>query len=250
MTDSPRVAPFTKGSMDALIGGEAVAVRLDRFASEDEIAGLAQLLLRGSIRTNSIAEVTRLGISQFEQGVRGSKEAYFAAAREQQGFADRVRQASFWPLDRFMAALGALGYDVDLMSEPGFGSYWAGNGKLRNGTTPVHVDFSPQDSPGWAVGEVRAQLAWNLYLVCAPTDELIIWDRQWCPADDDHLVPGEYFYDATVVAGAARFAIAPRPGEILVLNSRNYHTVATCENRLAFGSFIGVVAPDTLRFWS
>ncbi|MDH3704939.1 MAG: hypothetical protein OES57_02665 [Acidimicrobiia bacterium] len=244
------VHSFSRPALDALIDNEIQAVRLPGFADQAEVSTLAALLLRDSIRTHSVPTVTRLGISQYEQGVRGSKQHYFAAARALEHEMAAVFGCSFSPVARLLDRLRSLGFDADVMAEPGWGRYWAGTGKLRDGATPIHVDYSPQDSDGWAVGEVTAQLAWNVYLSCEPADELVVWDRQWVPQHDVHQVPGEYYYDEAVVAGAGELRIPPLVGDVVIINARNYHTVVPCRERLAFGSFIGVTTPGTLRLWS
>jgi hypothetical protein len=73
---STEIPAFDRGAMAALAAAEIPAVRLARFASIAEAHLLRDLLLAGAVRTHSIAEVTRLGISQYEQGVRGSKAAF------------------------------------------------------------------------------------------------------------------------------------------------------------------------------
>jgi len=131
------------------------------------------------------------------------------------------------------------------------GNYFAGNGKLRNGYSPIHVDFAPQDSAGWAVAEAGAQLAWNLYLrVPAEGGKLLLWDKYWQPEDDRHQVDDNYFYEDTVVRDARMIRVSVSPGEVIILNSRNFHAVSEARDRLAFGSFISVFEGDRLRLWS
>jgi hypothetical protein len=217
----------------------------------EETAAFGAAMLAHSRRTASISQVTRLGISQYEQGVKGSKEAYFRAAAEAREEYATIFASSFNPLARFVDALCALGFDAGLMQEPRWGPYFAGTGKVRNGTTPIHVDFSPQDSPDWAVGSIEAQLAWNFY-VNVPTrgGELIVWEKTWQPEDDVHQAEGSYWYYPSVVANVPELRIAAQPGDVVVLNSRNYHAVADSVSRLAYGSFIGHHAGSRLGLFS
>jgi hypothetical protein len=131
------------------------------------------------------------------------------------------------------------------------GDYFAGNGKLRSGISPVHVDFAPQDSAGWAIARAGVQLAWNFYLrVPAEGGELLLWDKHWQPEDDGYQVDDNYYYDEAVVRDARMLRISVSPGEVIILNSRNFHAVSETRDRLAFGSFISVFEGNQLRLWS
>ncbi len=75
------VPELDRESLDALTAARIPAVRLSGFATQDEVESLGGLLVEEAIRTSSIAEVTRLGISQYQEGLCGSKERYFELAR-------------------------------------------------------------------------------------------------------------------------------------------------------------------------
>jgi len=251
MWDSDEIKPLSRSTFLDLIHNRIPAIRLDGFAGKEEIDGLSNALHRHACRTNSIKEVTRLGISQYEQGIRVSKDNYFLMADKLNKVFSQIFSRSFSPVQRLIDELEALGLDVGVMSEPGFGAYFAGNGKLRSGRTPIHVDYSPQDSDGWAIADSKYQLAWNLYLRVPPQGgELLIWDKHWEPEDDEYLVENNYFYQEEVVSGAPMMRVKVNPGEVMMINSRNYHSVAEAEDRFAFGSFISVFDDLRVRFWS
>jgi hypothetical protein len=246
-----KIQEFRRSSLLDLIGGRVPAVRLPGFADARETERLAASLLGEARRTHSIRQVARLGISQYEQGVRVSREHYFALARQLDAEFDAIYARSFNPVRRMIDRLRAEGFDAEVMLEPGLGRYFAGSGKLRNGYSPVHVDFAPQDSAGWAVGDARAQLAWNYYLqVPAQGGELLLWDRLWQPDDDRYQVADNYYYDETVVGDAPMLRVSVKPGEVVLINSRSYHAVAEAADRLAFGSFISVIGDGRLGLWS
>jgi len=248
---SDAIEPLTQESLARLIDNRIPAVKVAQFAQQEEMQSLRAALLANADKTHSIPQVARLGISQYEQGLQGSKAGYFATASELEtqfaGFFGR----SFSPVQRLIESLQNCGFDADIMTEPGMGRYFAGNGKLRNGFSPIHVDFAPQDSTGWAIADAKAQLAWNLYLQ-VPTEggALLLWDRLWTPEDDAYQVDGNYYYQEQVVHGARALRIEVSEGEMLIINSRNYHAVEESRDRLAFGSFISVFADNSLRLWS
>ena len=251
MWHTDEIQPLGRSSLLELIHNRIPAVRLKAFADEAEIDGLVNELQTHACRTNSIKQVTRLGISQYEQGVRASKDNYFQLAKQLNKEFSRIFSSSFSPVQRLIDELTALDFDAGVMSEPGIGSYFAGNGKLRSGRTPIHVDYSPQDSDGWAIADGLYQLAWNLYLRVPPQGgELLVWDKYWEPEDDVYQVEGNYFYTEAVVNGAQMLRVKVHPGEVIMINSRNYHAVEEVEDRLAFGSFISVFDDLRLRLWS
>jgi hypothetical protein len=251
MWENGNINVLSSSSLGALIENRIPAVRIEAFADANETDALITELLEHACRTSSIQQVTRLGISQYEQGVRVSKDNYFKLARHLDPEFAQIYARSFSPVQRLIARLKKKGFDSAIMSEPGMGDYFAGNGKLRNGYSPVHVDFAPQDSAGWAIAKARAQLAWNLYLrVPAKGGELLVWDKQWQPADDRYQVDDNYYYDDAVVRDARMVRLSVSPGEVIIINSRNYHAVSEARDRLAFGSFISVFKGNRLRFWS
>jgi hypothetical protein len=237
MWEDTQIHSLSHASLRALIESRIPAVRIDNFATHEEMQRLLAGLLEHACRTSSIKQVARLGISQYEQGVRASKQAYFALARQLDENFSRIFAQSFPPVQRLIGKLSEVGFDAEIMSEPGLGSYFAGNGKLRNGFSPIHVDFAAQDSDGWAIGAASAQLAWNLYLrVSEQGGELLLWDKLWSPEDDVHQVPDSYFYTEAVVGGARMLSVDVQPGEVIIINSRNYHAVGEARDRLAFWS--------------
>jgi len=251
MWENDNINGLSRSSLVALIENRIPAVRIEAFADAHETDALVTGLLDHACRTSSIRQVTRLGISQYEQGVRVSKDNYFKLARRLEPEFAQIYAESFSPLQRLICQLQENGFNAGVMSEPGMGNYFAGNGKLRNGYSPVHVDFASQDSAGWAIAEAGAQLAWNFYLrVPAEGGELLLWDKQWQPEDDRYQVDDNYFYDEAVVRDARMVRVSVSPGEVIIINSRNFHAVSDVQDRLAFGSFISIFEGDRLRLWS
>ena len=242
--------PFGRTAIEQLLRAEVPAVELADFANAEEMRQFLSELRQFQARSQSVKQVVRLGISQYQEGVKGSKRAYFARAAELSAAQQAIFQRSFDPLHRFVEHLRGAGFDAQVMEEPGFGAYYAGVGKSREGESPIHVDFAPQDSPDWEVGKAPAQLSWNLYLNTPQGGALVIWDKLWNPRDDVHQVADNYYYGREVVAGARRIELPVQEGDLLLLNSRNFHAIASTPNRIAFGSFISFFPDNRLRLWS
>ncbi len=74
---------------------------------------------------------------------------------------------------------------------------------------------------------------------------------RWSPDDDDrYQVPGTYSYRPEVVDGVRRVDLPVTVGDVVMLNSAAYHSVADSSERLAFGSFVSVFDDGRLRLWS
>jgi hypothetical protein len=250
MWATKKICDLSNDSLMALIRNEIPAVQIDDFARPAEIKSLKQTLLDQSRRTHSIKQVTRLGISQYAQGICQSKANYFHLVPGVMKELAEAFRSSFDPLSRFITSLSSSGFDAGVMQEPGFGSYAPCAGKLRNGFSPIHVDFAAQDSADWEVGAAPVQLAWNLYLdMPAIGGELMLWDRQWQPEIDRYLVRDNYYYEDAVVADLEPLRIRPIDGQLLVLNSRNFHAVDQVSDRLTIGGFISYFPEKSLRLW-
>ena len=251
MWKTDAVQPFNRKSLELLKQNRIPAIRIVEFATLSELQSLKAALIENNRRSSSVPQVTRFGISQYEEGIKLSKEEYFDLSADATVEQQRIFTASFDPVQRFLSLLRTLVDDADIMQEPGFGPYYAGNGKMRNGFSPIHVDFAPQDSSGWAIGESQSQLAWNLYIdVPEQGGELLIWEKEWQPADDQFQAKGSYYFDEAVISGYRCLAIKPKPCEVLLLNSRSFHAVAQSDHRFAFGSFIACFVDDSMRLWS
>lgn len=251
MWKSIEIPQLSRKSLSLLVDNRLAAVRIRDFASTSELDLLKRGLIENNRLSSSIRQVTRFGISQYEEGLKHNKQNYFSltqrAAQEQKN----IFAGSFDPVERFITLLEVHVENTGIMEEPGYGRYYAGNGKMRQGFSPIHVDFAPQDSAGWAIGGSQNQLAWNLYIdIPQQGGELLIWDKQWQPADDIFQVDGNYYYDEAVVAGQNRLSIKPQRGEILLINTRNFHAVADSDNRFAFGSFIACLGEGSMMLWS
>ena len=251
MWENNKIQPLSHSTLCALIDNRIPGVCISDFATAKEAENFTDELTESACRTNSIKQVTRLGISQYEQGLQASKENYFTLAKQlNEEFSKIFDQSDFEPVQRLIKIFKENGFEADVMQEPGMGSYFAGTGKLRNGKSPIHVDFAAQDSDGWEVAKANVQLAWNFYLrVPENGGELLLWDKQWNSEDDIHQVEDSYYYHDDVVQHAKMLRVKVHPGEVIIINSRNYHAVSEVEDRLAFGSFISVFN-NMLRLWS
>ncbi len=251
MWEEDEIHSLNNCTLNKLLQNKIPAIRIQGFASPSEINAFKDALLIYARKTSSVKQVTRLGISQYQQGVLESKDHYFNLAKEVSNEFAAVYAESFNPLTRFIDLLSQYFPDVGIMHEEGYGDYFAGVGKLRNGLSPIHVDFAPQDSQGWAIGETIHQLAWNFYLdIPSHGGEHLLWEKEWKREDDKYMADGNYYYSSEVVEGARLLTVPVQTGEIVLINSRNFHAIAEANDRLAYGSFISYLNGNKLRLWS
>lgn len=248
--NSSEVADISAHNITLLLAGEVPAVRIHNFCDPQEVARFRHCLHKISARSQTLDDVRRIGISQYQEGICGSKASYFEAASRFKQEQQSLYQQSFNPVKRMLLYLGAAGFQASVLEEPGWGEYYAGVGKERIGSTPLHIDFSAQDSAAWRVGEARAQLAWNLYLNSPDGGILRVWDRQWAPAHEVYRSGHSFVFSSAVVQDSLLVEIPVYEGDVVLINSRNYHAVTDTRYRLTFGSFISFFSERELGLWS
>jgi hypothetical protein len=201
--------------------------------------------------------IERIGIAHIEYAKRE-----LAAARDQYradaGRAAAIRQDALHGLDDPVTAVvaqlqAAWPPGARLAQERGIDYF---TGLVRRVTSgPVHRDWSPADQPGWAIAEIEHQLSWNMYLEpSAVGGELFLFHRRWEPEDDGRYRHGggRVGYDPNVVAGAATACVRPETGDLVLLNTRYYHSIGDTQGhrRLTMSSFIGRTHDGPLILWS
>lgn len=251
MWQSPDAHPLNAENLNGLIENRIPLIRVPNFGTKREVGEIASRFLSFANRTNSIKSVTRLGISQYEQGMVAGKDNYFNLVEQAQNNLLKVCETTFNPVMKMIDLLSQYYADVAILTEAGYGPYFAGVAKLRTGKTPVHSDFPLFGATDWAIAQMIAQLSWNFYLrLPSEGGELRIWDRLWQEEDDRYLIDGMYYHDESVVGNASFVDVKPILGEAIIFNSRNYHTVLPTQNRIAVGSWISLMPDMSLRLWS
>ncbi len=183
------------------------------------------------------------------------KADYFKAA--EQAWADwhAVVDLAWNPLDRLIQVLAeASSVEVGVAEEPGFGKLFAGIIRKASKGIGRHSDYAPFNAPDYSIGQIDAQLGWNLFFdVPGSGGETIIYNRPWTV----EVKPGEeppmsFGLTDEVVAGADTARYAAAAGDVVIFNSRNPHEVTPGEggDRLQIGSFIGRRPDGSLVLWS
>ena len=240
-------------SLQRLFGNEIPLIRIPQFAGLDECNGLverASAIGFGDYQ-NVTPKIERLGLTVFEY-YRAGKEQYFQAVNSATQYQNRIL-GGFNPLQRIMQLLQkTTGRVVRIASEPSYGEYFAGLTRKIEQGTQLHIDFAPNEQPGWEVSNVISQLSWNLYLKvsCNSHGKTHIYDCPWCPKDEQYKLDS-YGYDDQVLAGANATSFRPQVGDVVIFNTKNYHTVEPTQgHRIMFTSALGLLPSGDIIFWS
>ena len=247
--------PLSADSLGAVFDNEVPVVRIKAFCPPEECRAFSAAIAKGRMQTYRLAPVGYIGMAQVEYRWGHQKSEYFEAAARAWADWHDVVDAAWDPLDRLIRVLSEVsGVPVGVAQEPGFGRLFAGIIRRASHGIGRHADYAPFNAPDYRIGQIDAQLAWNLFLeVPRSGGETILYNRPWTA----EVGPGEeppmsYGLGDEVIAGAASVRYAARPGDVVIFNSRNPHEVPPGEGgeRLQIGSFIGRQPDGSLVLWS
>lgn len=251
-------APLTRESLAALLENSIPAIRIRAFASVDECAAFARAARAGAVKYYSVTPpVGYIGMAQYEYRWDRPKADYFRDVVAANSNLARVTSASFDPVARLIARLGAV-YDapVGIGHEAGLGEYYAGIIRIASQGISLHADFAPFNSPAYAIGGIDAQLGWNFFAEDLPQGgETTLYNAPWSPVVSAGEIPQSYNLPREIVADAPTFTYAPTAGDVVLFNSRNPHEVAggppgQGRDRIGIGSFLGRMPDRSLAMWS
>lgn len=248
-----REFPLTEKNLSALMRNEIPAIRIKNFATPEECRQMADAMRSGRKKEYGVDRpIGYIGIAQYEFRWGRTKKDYFDAVA--QAYADQrfVLDRSFDAMARFIRVVGSSWNARVGIAEEDARPYFAGIIRFASSGIGLHADFAPYNMPGYAVANVTAQLAWNLF-VEAPADGGIttVYNAPWSPVIEGEAPPQSYGFSSEAVAGAEAFAYRPVVGDVVIFNSRNPHEVSAgaanlIEGRLQIGSFIGLMPDRTL----
>ncbi|NHB88140.1 hypothetical protein [Photorhabdus tasmaniensis] len=238
-------------SLQAIMDNKIPAVMIDDFATTEESVQLS-------------AAILSMKAKQYEFGKPGfylgnplthyrdrPKEEYFAQVVAAEQERAHVINQAFDPVDRFIRRINHdTNFSISIAQEPGLGPYFAGIVRIISGGSDLHVDYAPTFAKGnLAIGDVSTQLAWNLY-VLSPSQggETVIYNQPFKSTIVDKTYKP---YDSSLLADCEFFTFRPQVGSVVIFNTCNPHIVLPANgNRIATGSFIGLLNEKNLILWS
>lgn len=247
---------LSKDGIEALLANEIAAVRVPGFVPESTCRLATEAVNAHGFDYYEKLEppLGRIGITQYEH--RENKPEYFRRARGNHAVRQEIFAATGDPLALVIDALGAAWpRGAGVASEPGHGDYFAGLVRITIGGIRIHCDWGPQDGAGWSIEGVTGQLAWNIYYDLTESGgETTTYRQPWTPALEEYADPSAFgYYLPVAVEQVNRQVIAPRRGELVLINSRNLHSVAAAVGagtRISASSFIGAMPDGSLALWS
>jgi hypothetical protein len=171
------------------------------------------------------------------------KDTYFDSVDEANSLQERFKQeANVDVLDRVATILQqTTGLETRIAHE-GDKKYFAGLLRVVDKYIQIHADYGlyvsvtihdsthkhhahyvSQDGPGWEIGNIAAQLTWNILLKQIPGGETIIYDRQWQGRADDIAFQKafpRYAYAPSGVQGYILKALSAVEGDLTFFNPR------------------------------
>lgn len=197
-------------------------------------------------------EIKRIGCTVFEFD-RSASEGYFICSEQESSKRNYIFAKSINPLAKLIDKLTNISKkNVSIAKSHSGDSYYAGLIRRIESGTELHIDFSPAEQKGWEICDVIKQLAWNFYLQVGEegTGIITIYNRAW-NIEDDQFKEGSYGFSQQVVEGFNFVQIMPERGDLILFNTRNYHTVSPSEGtRITVTSAIGELPSGELIFWS
>lgn len=246
---------LTISSLFALFHDEIAALRIPHFLANDACSTLIEQIHRYQPEQyTDDPEMARVGITQAEH--MDKKALYFQRAAEMNNSREAVFEERRAALLQVIHALrGVWRGQVDVAREEESNQrYFAGLIRIIR-RTRLHFDWAPHDAQDWTIGQISAQLAWNIYLQASEHGGTTrVYHRAWRHEDERYREPGSYAFDLALVQNDAFVEIFPQTGELVLFNSRNYHEVEKAEGthqRLSISSFVGLLkAGQALALWS
>lgn len=262
MSEDPRVRTrdaLAAADVAAVAEGRLLALRIPGYADAEPCRRLAAKILEHPELDayGYLGSARRLGMVHYEaMAGPAAAAAYFAAALASIRAVRAIFHPALSPIDRLRLELDEIWPGGAMLAAMTGAKMFVGTLRAFDDASAIqpHVDFLPDD-----VGEepwtqaLTGQMAANVYL--KPADrggELELWDLRPDLAWQDGMeIPGGYGFPRTALPEPA-VRLLPEPGELILFDSRNVHSVAALAGaRLALSCFVGSAGPDRpLMLWS
>lgn len=239
---------LTGADIEALSGGDVLALRLSRFYAPEHCA-MVRARVTGATKTHyEVApSVTKIGMALFEATDAALLEAYYADAERAGQRARALYGELDDPIDRLQTMLARIwpaGCEVERLHDR---AMYAGLVRVIDSSSELrpHQDNTDWDMRSSARAQtMRTQLSANVYFSAADEGgDLELWPA--AIGDEAHYrslqVPGDYAL-ARAAIGEPAVTIRPAAGDLLIFDARRIHAVTrvTRGSRTNASTFIGL----------
>lgn len=250
------VDELSKDGLEAVFENEIAGLRIPGFVDAGTCRTAAQAINDHGFDYYEKLEppLGRIGITQYEH--IENKPPYFPRAIAAHAVREEIFAGTADPLALVLDAFNeSWPGGAAVAREPGFGDYFAGVIRITVGGIRMHCDWGPHDAPGWEIGTVCGQLAWNIFYDMTETGgETTVYRQPWTPELEEHADPSAFgYYLPAAVEHVQRQVNLPGRGELVIFSSRNLHTVAPALGdgvRISASSFVGLLPDRSMALWS
>lgn len=245
-------------SLAALIENRVAAIVIPDFATTEECSRFSEALSSTPLQYYQVGRPAGYIGTTFVHYMKRPKGDYFGDVEAAFSAVRQVTDQAFDPLSRIQELIHReTDYTIGVAQESDHGRYFAGIIRDLSGGNDIHIDFAPQFAKNNAVGHVKAQLTWNVYIAQAVSGgETTIWNQPWDWTGDLERDSKYPHFTREELADVERYVFKAKPGSVVIFNSRNPHQVVEAAegsralNRVGMGSFIGNDSGQNLIMWS
>ncbi|NHB92579.1 hypothetical protein [Photorhabdus cinerea] len=248
---SNELIKLSSESLQALIDNQIPAAVINDFATTEESEQLSTIILSMKAKPYEFGRPGFYLGNPLAHYRNRPKEEYFAQVSTAEKERTQIINQAFDPVDRFIRCIDHdTDFNISVAEEPGLGPYFAGIVRIISGGSDLHIDYAPTFAKGnLVIGDVSTQLAWNLY-VSSPSQggETVIYNQPFKNTIADKTYKP---YDSSLLVDCESFTFQPQVGSVVIFNTSNPHIVLPARgNRIATGSFIGLLSEKNLILWS
>lgn len=249
---------LTHEALQRLALGDALVLHVRQFIDPSVCRSLAQRAEGyGYSSYLNVPSVRRIGMAYYEtEGKSELIRQYFEQAKENTNSFRRACLPFVSPIDTLRCVLDETWrHGAQLQTLFGQKMFIGLSRMVEPGTTFLaHHDIFAEDAPGCAEAtELKAQFGANIYLQMPQTGgSLLMWQRE-IPSKEFAVLKGDTYGIKVEELGTPDLVITPRPGDLLIFNSRKIHAVSpgVGANRLALSCFVGYRGESQpLTYWS
>lgn len=250
-------APISTRGLTQVFDNQAAYVKVENFLSADECqkltAGLRTLGLQQyayNFEHNEAPPAACLFETHYLYEQKTPAEYFPKAQASIELYQQLVNIAGLDPAKKFIDLLAHYLGKVTIAEQDGQ-AYGYVLGRELNHSALLHADFAAFIPEVWNISKINAQYAWNIYLTDpGEGGECVIYNKPWEKSDDQYIKGETYGYDHEVVKDAELIKIKPKPGMLLIFNSRNFHEVLkSSKPRLSLGGHVGRTPDNHYLLW-
>ena len=258
---------LTPQSLEGLISGEIIAIRVKNFCSDETVNTLSDYVKKHAKLDEYAHEVYEDGKvirnfygvhrwgTPFNSTYGKAKESpeklkYYQDAKTMRKLIDNICAPELPPVQKLMEEMNQTWKDgAELAAFDGTPMF---SGIIRvmvpetahlSETTP-HVDCLPKE-----LAEFEQQFSANIYIDTPPAGgELVVWDTEAFSFDEVKLFEGDQLPEERL---SKPHYLRPEKNELILINTRRPHAICGFEQgqRISMQSFIGYNSNKPFAFW-